>query len=32
VDPSFDRHEGRLAFDVPPNKRLQPAASALSSW
>ena len=28
VDPGFDRHEGRLAFDLLPNKRLQPAARA----
>ncbi len=31
VNPCFDRHQGRLASDLPPNKRLQPAASAVSS-
>ena len=28
VHPGFDRHEGRLAFDLLPNKRLQPRALA----
>jgi hypothetical protein len=28
VDPSFDRHEGRLTSDLPPNKPLQPTSGA----